>query len=65
MNEVGPSESKFIYIERIYISERECLFSEKEFYMRDCILNKAAYIACDGSKKDNLFRGYCVLTDAG
>ena len=33
--------------------------------MRDCILNEAAYAACDGSKKDNLFGGYCVLTDAG
>ena len=44
---------------------RECLWSDKEFYMRDCILNESAFAACDGSKKNNLFGRYCMLTDAG
>ena len=28
-------------------------------------MNEAAYAACDGSKKDNLFSGYCIITDLG
>ena len=39
--------------------------NEKELYIRDCILDNAAYAAYDGSKKDELFRGYCMITDAG
>ena len=39
--------------------------NDKEFYFRDCILNHSAYAACDGSNKDHLFGGYCVITDAG
>ena len=39
--------------------------NEKELHIRDCILNHAACAACDGSKKDELFGGYCVITDAG
>ena len=45
--------------------EELCMLSEKEFYVRDCILNEAAYATCDGSKKDSVFGGYCVITDAG
>ena len=40
------------------------MLSDKEFYMRDCILFESAYAACDGSKKNNLFGGYCVMTDS-
>ena len=40
------------------------MLSDKEFYIRDCIMMESAYAACDGSKKDNLFGGYCVITDA-
>ena len=50
---------------KIYKSpEREYMLTDKEFYMRDCILNESAYAACDGSKKNNLFGGYCVMTDS-
>ena len=45
--------------------EELCMLSDKEFYIRDCILNEAAYAACDGLKKLNLFGGHCVITDAG
>ena len=45
--------------------EEICGLNEKELYIRDCMLNYAAYEACDGSKKDELFGGYCVITDAG
>ena len=41
------------------------MLSDKEFYIRDCILNESAYATCDGSKKDHLFGGYCIVTDAG
>ena len=44
--------------------ERECVLSDKEFRMQDCMLNKAAYAACNGSKKNNIFRGYCTMTDS-
>ena len=44
--------------------EEMCILSDKEFYMRDCILLESAYAACDGSKKNNLFGGYCVMTDS-
>jgi len=44
--------------------ESTCMLSDKEFYIRDCIMMESAYAACDGSKKDNLFGGYCVITDA-
>ena len=33
--------------------------------MRDYIFNEAAYTACDRSKKNHLFRGYCIITNAG
>jgi len=46
------------------IPESKCMLTDKEFYMRDCILNEVAYAACDGSKKNNLFGGYCVITDS-
>ena len=39
--------------------------NEKEFHIRYFIFNEAACAACDGSKKDHLFGGYCVITDAG
>ena len=47
------------------LHEDLCCLNDKEFCIRDCILNHAAYAACDGSSKDNLFGGYCVITDAG
>jgi len=47
------------------IPEELCTLNDKEFYICDYILNKATYAACDGSKKDCLFSGYCVITDAG
>ena len=46
------------------VPESKYMLTEKEFYMHDCILNEAAYAAYDGSKKDNLFRSYCVITDS-
>ena len=45
------------------VPESVCVLSDKEFYIRDCIMMESAYAACDGSKKDNLFGGYCVITD--
>ena len=51
-------------IQVVSIPEELCMLSDKEFYIRDCILNEAAYAACDRSKKHNLFGGYCVITDA-
>ena len=45
--------------------EKICVLNENELCIRDCILNHAAYAACDRSKKDELFEGYCVITDAG
>ena len=47
------------------IPEELCMLSDKEFYIRDCILNEAAYAVCDRSKKDCLFGGYCMITNAG
>jgi len=47
------------------IPESKCMLIEKEFYIRDCIMNEAAYTACDRSKKDNLFGRYCVIIDLG
>ena len=44
--------------------EGMCMLSDKEFYMRDCILFESAYAAYDRSKKNNLFGGYCVMTDS-
>ena len=44
--------------------EEICGLNEKELYIRDCILNHVAYAAYDGLKKDELFGGYCVITDA-
>ena len=46
------------------IPKDKCIPNEKELYIRDCILNESAYAACDGSMKDHLFAGYCVITDA-
>ena len=39
--------------------------NDNEFCIRDCMLNYVAFAACDGSMKDHLFGGYCVITDAG
>jgi len=49
----------------IDLPEDLCCLNDKEFYIRDCILNHSAYATCDGSNKDHLFGGYCVITDAG
>ena len=48
----------------IELPEEKCCLNDNEFYIRDCILNYSAHAACDGSKKDNLFGGHCVTTDA-
>ena len=52
-------------IPSVSLPEELCMLSDKEFYIRDYILNEAAYAACNGSKKNNLFGGYCIITDAG
>ena len=44
--------------------ERECMLSDKEFCMRDCVLNEVVCAAYDGLKKKNLFGGCCVMTDS-
>ena len=46
-------------------SKVSCAWNGKEFYIRDQILNHAAYIACNGLKKDEMFGGYCAITDLG
>ena len=48
----------------IELPEEMCCLNDNEFYIRDCMLNHSACAACDGSKKDNLFGGCCVITDA-
>ena len=45
--------------------EETCGLNEKELYIRDWTLSYAAHAAYDGSKKYELFGGYCVITDAG
>ena len=46
------------------ILEEMYILSDKEFYIRDCIMNEAAYAVGDRSKKDHMFGRYCVITDA-
>ena len=41
------------------------MLSNKEFCMRNSILNEAACAACDDSKKNNYFSGLCVIADVG
>ena len=45
--------------------EKVCSLNEKEFCMRDFILSHLLCAACDGIKKDYLFRGCCIITDVG
>ena len=45
------------YLKKEEAPEDECIPNEKEFYIRDCILNESAYAACDGSIKNHLFAG--------
>ena len=54
-------ESKETVIE---LPEEMCYLNDKEFCLRDCILNHSACAAYDGSKKDHSFGGHCVITDA-
>ena len=43
-------------------SENLRALNERELYVCDCILNNAAYAACDGLKKDYLFgRCYAIM----
>ena len=41
------------------------IFKDKDFYMRDYILNYTAYAVRNRLKKDDLFRGYFAITDSG
>ena len=43
--------------------EIECMLSDKEFCMQDCMLHESACAVRDGSKKYNCFRGHCMMTD--
>ena len=47
------------------LPKEACMLSDKEFCMRDCILDEAAYAACDGLKKNNYFDRHCIITDTG
>ena len=41
------------------------ILSNIKFYIRDCILNEASYAACEGSKKNHMLGGHCVIAEAG
>ena len=36
------------------LQEEVCILNEKEFHIRDCMINEAACAACDGSNKDHI-----------
>ena len=66
MNSKGMVKIQYeeTHFRKVVIPEDKCIPNEVEFCIRDCILNGSAYAACDGSMKDHLFAGYCVITDA-
>ena len=48
----------------VSLPKESCILSDKEFCMKNCVLNEVAYAACDGSKKNNYFGRHYVVTDA-